>query len=89
MDVGADFLLDQVETIQGANWLEFCGVPAPIIPMISIEQQFAENLHTYTLLRGQRVNSRPKDLIDLKASRERKELFRSGQEPKIRVKKIP
>ncbi len=42
LDVGADFLLDQVETIQGANWLEFCGIPAPVIPMISIEQQFAE-----------------------------------------------
>jgi predicted nucleotidyltransferase component of viral defense system len=65
LDVGADFLLDQVETIQGANWLEFCGIPAPMIPMISIEQQFAEKLHTYTLLRGQRVNSRPKDLIDM------------------------
>lgn len=65
LDVGADFLLDQVETIQGSNWLEFCGIPAPVIPMISIEQQFAEKLHTYTLLRGQRVNSRPKDLIDM------------------------
>lgn len=65
LDVGADFLLDQVETIQGANWLEFCGIPAPVIPMISIEQQFAEKLHTYTLLRGQRVNTRPKDLIDM------------------------
>jgi hypothetical protein len=65
LDVGADFLFDQVETIQGANWLEFCGVLAPVIPMISIEQQFAEKLHTYTLLRSQRVNSRPKDLIDI------------------------
>jgi predicted nucleotidyltransferase component of viral defense system len=33
--------------------------------MISIEQQFAEKLHTYTLLREQRVNTRPKDLIDM------------------------
>ncbi len=65
LDVGADFLLDQIETIQGSNWLEFCGVPAPVIPMISIEQQFAEKLHTYTLIRGQRVNSRAKDLIDM------------------------
>jgi hypothetical protein len=65
LDVGADFLLDQVETIQGANWLEFCGIPAPVIPMISIEQQFAEKLHAYTLLRGQRINTRPKDLIDM------------------------
>lgn len=65
LDVGADFLIDKVETLQGVNWLEFCGIQPPEIPMISIEQQFAEKLHTYTLLRGQRVNSRPKDLIDM------------------------
>jgi predicted nucleotidyltransferase component of viral defense system len=65
LDVGADFLLDKVESIQGANWLEFCGIPAPVIPMISIEQQFAEKMHAYTLFRGQRANSRPKDLIDM------------------------
>ncbi len=33
--------------------------------MISIEQQFAEKLHTYTMPRGDRVNSRAKDLIDM------------------------
>jgi predicted nucleotidyltransferase component of viral defense system len=65
LDVGADFLLDRAETIQGNNWLEFCAISAPIIPMISVEQQFAEKLHTYTLPRGERVNSRAKDLIDM------------------------
>jgi len=65
LDVGVDFLLDQVETIQGTNWLEFCGIPAPVVSMISIEQQFAEKLHIYTLPRGERVNSRAKDLIDM------------------------
>lgn len=65
LDVGADFLLDQIETIQGTDWLEFCAIAAPTIPMISIEQQFAEKLHTYTLPRGDRVNSRAKDLIDM------------------------
>ena len=65
LDVGADFLLDQVEMISGANWLEFCKIPAPLIPMISIEQQFAEKLHAYTLPRGDRFNSRVKDLIDM------------------------
>lgn len=65
LDVGADFLLDEVETIQGTNWLEFCAIPAPTIPMISVEQQFAEKIHTYTLPRGDRVNSRAKDLIDM------------------------
>jgi predicted nucleotidyltransferase component of viral defense system len=65
LDVGADFLFDQVESIRGVNWLEFCGISAPTIHMISIEQQFAEKLHAYTLPRGGRVNSRTKDLIDM------------------------
>lgn len=65
LDVGADIVINQVENIQGTNWLEFCGIPSPIILMISIEQQFAEKLHTYTLPRGDRVNSRAKDLIDM------------------------
>lgn len=65
LDVGMDFLFDQVETIQGPNWLEFCSISAPIIPMISIEQQFAEKIHTYTLSRGDKINSRTKDLIDM------------------------
>ena len=33
--------------------------------MISAEQQFAEKLHAYTLPRGERVNTRTKDLIDM------------------------
>lgn len=65
LDVGADIVINQIENIQGINWLEFCGIPSPVIPMISIEQQFAEKLHTYTLPRGDRVNSRAKDLIDM------------------------
>lgn len=65
VDVGADFLLDKVESIQGSNWLEFNEIPAPIIPMISIEQQFAEKLHAYTLPRPGTINSRVKDLVDM------------------------
>lgn len=64
LDVGGDFLINQTEKIPGANWLEFCGIPSPIIAMISIEQQFAEKLHSYTLPREQ-PNTRTKDLIDL------------------------
>jgi hypothetical protein len=33
--------------------------------IISAEQQFAEKLHAYTLPRGERVNTRTKDLIDM------------------------
>lgn len=65
LDIGADIIVNRVEKVQGANWLEFCGIPSPIIPMISIEQQFAEKLHAYTLPRGVRVNSRTKDLVDM------------------------
>ncbi len=64
LDVGGDFLIDQIENVPGGDWLEFCGIAAPIIPMISIEQQFAEKLHSYTLPR-ERINTRVKDLIDL------------------------
>ncbi len=64
LDVGGDFLIDHIEKIPGANWLEFYGINAPIIPMISIEQQFAEKLHSYTLPR-EHINTRSKDLIDM------------------------
>lgn len=64
LDVGGDFLIDYIEKVPGANWLEFYGIDAPIISMISIEQQFAEKLHSYTLPRTH-INSRAKDLIDL------------------------
>lgn len=62
--MGGDFLIDRIEHIHGTNWLEFYGIAAPIIPMISTEQQFAEKLHAYTLPR-QGINTRSKDLIDL------------------------
>jgi predicted nucleotidyltransferase component of viral defense system len=64
LDVGGDFLIDEVEKVYGADWLEFCDIPAPVIPMISIEQQFAEKLHSYTFPREQ-INTRAKDLIDM------------------------
>ena len=64
LDVGGDFLIDHIEKVPGVNWLGFCGIDAPIIPVISIEQQFAEKLHSYTLPREQ-INTRSKDLIDL------------------------
>lgn len=65
LDVGADYLLDEIDVIQGNDWLQFCSILPPAISMISIEQQFAEKLHAYTLPREQRMNSRTKDLIDM------------------------
>jgi predicted nucleotidyltransferase component of viral defense system len=43
----------------------FGGIAPPSLPIISAEQQFAEKLHAYTLPRGERVNTRTKDLIDM------------------------
>lgn len=65
LDVGADHLVDNINHIQGLDWLNFCGIPPPIIPMISIPQQFAEKIHIYTFAREDRVNTRVKDLIDM------------------------
>ncbi|HSW86250.1 MAG TPA: nucleotidyl transferase AbiEii/AbiGii toxin family protein [Rhabdochlamydiaceae bacterium] len=64
LDVGADAIVTHTETLQGTDWLSYCGIPSPIFNMISIEQQFAEKLHAYTLPR-QRPNTRVKDLIDM------------------------
>jgi len=65
LDVGADVLVTHIETVQGANWLDFCGIPPTTFYMISIEQQFAEKLHAYTLPRPLRSNTRVKDLVDM------------------------
>lgn len=64
LDVGGDILIDSIEKTRGIDWLEFYGIAPPVILMISVEQQFAEKLHSYTLPREQ-INTRSKDLIDL------------------------
>ena len=65
LDVGADVIVDHIEQLKGVDWLEFCGLKAPVFPTISIEQQLSEKLHAYSLPRGDRINSRAKDLIDM------------------------
>ncbi|MBX9923880.1 MAG: nucleotidyl transferase AbiEii/AbiGii toxin family protein [Rhabdochlamydiaceae bacterium] len=65
LDVGADAVVTRTETMRGADWLGFCGIPSPVFFMISIEQQFAEKLHAYTLPRLERPNTRVKDLVDM------------------------
>ena len=65
LDVGADAIVTDIETVQGTDWLDFCGVPSPVFAMISIEQQFAEKFHAYTLPRIKRPNTRVKDLVDM------------------------
>lgn len=65
LDIGADVVVDEIEHVEGANWLKYCGIEAPKMRMISVEQQLAEKLHAYTLPREHRLNSRVKDLIDM------------------------
>ncbi len=64
LDVGGDLLVDTVEYIHTTDWLQFCNIVPPLVPTISIEQQFAEKLHAYSLPR-KHPNTRVKDLIDL------------------------
>jgi predicted nucleotidyltransferase component of viral defense system len=66
VDVGiGDEVLEPLDVVIGEDWLGFGGVEPPSLPIISAEQQFAEKLHAYTSSRGERVNTRTKDLIDM------------------------
>jgi predicted nucleotidyltransferase component of viral defense system len=66
VDVGIrDEVLEPLDVVTGRDWLGFGGVQPPSFPLISAEQQFAEKLHAYTLPRGERANTRTKDLIDM------------------------
>jgi hypothetical protein len=66
VDVGiGDEVLEPLDILTGEDWLGFAGVKASSFPVISAEQQFAEKLHAYTLSRGERVNTRTKDLVDM------------------------
>lgn len=66
LDVGiGDICFEPFERLKGKDWLAFCGIPAPICLVISVEQQFAEKIHAYTLPREQGYNSRVKDLVDM------------------------
>ncbi len=74
LDVGGDILTSSTETVTTPDWLNFCGISAPTVKTISIEQQFAEKIHAYTLPRGDRLNSRVKDLVDIMLLKEMRSL---------------
>src|SRR5258707_8383915 len=66
VDVGiGDEVLEPLDVVEGRDWLGFGGIAPPSFPVISREQQFAEKVHAYSLPRGDRVNTRTKDLIDM------------------------
>lgn len=66
LDIGVgDDLIEPVDIVIGEDWLGFAGFHTKGVPALSMNQQFAEKLHAYTLPRGERGNSRVKDLIDM------------------------
>jgi len=66
LDMGmGDIQRDPYEWTEPRDWLGFAGIPAGRFPSISREEHFAQKLHAYTLHRGDRTNTRVKDLIDM------------------------
>ncbi len=66
LDIGmGDIQREPCEWTEPRNWLGFAGIPVGRFPSISREEHFAQKLHAYTLHRGDRSNTRVKDLIDL------------------------
>jgi hypothetical protein len=66
VDVGlGDPLVGTLESLKAEDWLGFAGIPAPVFPAISREQQFAEKVHAYTKKREGRENTRVRDLVDM------------------------
>ncbi|MBS1825957.1 MAG: nucleotidyl transferase AbiEii/AbiGii toxin family protein [Acidobacteria bacterium] len=65
VDVGiGDVIVEPIETMAARDWLAFAEFAPPSVPMIALEQQFAEKIHAYTLPRTN-PNSRVRDLVDL------------------------
>ena len=65
IDLGVgDEVQEPLETVEGDDWLAFAGIPAVVVPALSVEQHWAEKFHAYTRPR-ETPNSRVRDLVDL------------------------
>src|SRR5919106_666086 len=65
VDLGVgDEVLEPLENVEGEDWLGFAGIPAIVVPALSVEQHWAEKFHAYTRPR-ETPNSRVRDLVDL------------------------
>jgi hypothetical protein len=65
IDLGVgDEVLEPLEGVKGEDWLGFAGIPAVVVPALSVEQHWAEKFHAYTRPR-EAPNSRVRDLVDL------------------------
>lgn len=61
-----DVLLEPLRVAMGEDWFGFAGIATSPLTTTSLEQQFAEKPHAYTMPRaGTRDNSRVKDLVDM------------------------
>ncbi len=60
-----DAVLDDPVWVKGTPLLDFAGIPSPKIALLPAETHFAEKVHAYTRPRGDRLNSRVRDLIDI------------------------
>jgi hypothetical protein len=61
-----DVLLEPLRVTTGEDWFAFASIEASPLTTTSLEQQFAEKLHAYTMPHtGTRDNSRVKDLVDM------------------------
>jgi hypothetical protein len=58
MSFVGDEVTEPLDAVTAEDWLGFGGIAPPALPIISAEQQFAEKLHAYTVLRT-------KDLVDM------------------------
>jgi predicted nucleotidyltransferase component of viral defense system len=86
VDVGiGDEVMEPLDVVTGEDWLGFGGIAPPSLPIISAEQQFAEKLHAYTLPRGERTNTRTKDLVDMVLFVQRKSLDKTRMATAIRA----
>lgn len=66
IDLGfGDAVMGTPEPLVGDDLLAFAEIAPAKVLAIPREQQFAEKLHAYTLARGELVNTRTKDLVDL------------------------
>jgi hypothetical protein len=65
VDLGlGDEVLEPLDSIAGEDWLGFAGIPAVVVPALSVEQHWAEKFHAYTRPR-EVTNTRVRDLVDL------------------------
>ncbi len=66
IDLGfGDAVIGAPEPLVGDDLLAFAEIAPAKVLAIPRAQQFAEKLHAYTLARGERTNTRTKDLVDL------------------------